>query len=34
MREKHMRLLAAGQGHRCNLGDATHVELHEIFDNK
>lgn len=26
-------LLAAGEGHRCNLGDAIHVELDRLFDN-
>ena len=26
-------LLAAGEGHRCNLGDAIHVELDHLFDN-
>jgi hypothetical protein len=27
-------LLAAGQGHRCHLGDAVHIELDQLFDNK
>ncbi len=25
--------LAAGEGHRCNIGDALHVELERLFDN-
>ncbi|HEX9143223.1 MAG: hypothetical protein ACM35E_01065 [Deltaproteobacteria bacterium] len=27
-------LLAAGQGHRCHLGDAVHIELDQLFDDK
>jgi hypothetical protein len=27
-------LLAAGQGHRCNLGDAVHIELDQLLDDK
>lgn len=27
-------LLAAGQGHRCHRGDAHHVELHELHEEK
>jgi hypothetical protein len=27
-------LLAAGQGHRCHLGDAVHIELDQLLDNK
>ena len=27
-------LLAAGQGHRCHLGDAVHIELDQLFDHK
>jgi hypothetical protein len=25
-------LLAAGEGHRCHLGDCLHVELHQLED--
>lgn len=27
-------LLASGQGHRCHHGEAHHVELHELHDDK
>jgi hypothetical protein len=27
-------LLAAGQGHRCHLGDVVHIELDQLFFNK
>jgi hypothetical protein len=27
-------LLAAGEGHRCNLGDVIHIELNRFFDNQ
>jgi len=27
-------LLAAGEGHRCNSGDAVHVELGRFYDNQ
>ena len=27
-------LLAAGQGHRCHLGDVVHIELDQLVDNK
>jgi hypothetical protein len=27
-------LLSAGEGHRCNIGDALHVELGQLFDNQ
>ena len=30
--EEAKALLAAGQGHRCHLGDCLHVELHQIED--
>ena len=32
--EEAKALLAAGEGHRCHLGDALHVELGQLFDNK
>lgn len=32
--EEAMALLMAGEGHRCHLGDALHVELGQLFDNK
>jgi hypothetical protein len=31
--EEAKALLAAGEGHRCNIGDAVHVELGQLFDN-
>ena len=30
--EEAKALLAAGQGHRCHLGDCVHVELQQIED--
>ena len=30
--EEAKALLAAGQGHRCHLGDCLHVELQQIED--
>jgi hypothetical protein len=27
-------LLAAGEGHRCHLGDTIHVKLDSLFDGK
>jgi hypothetical protein len=30
--EEAEALLAAGQGHRCHLGDCVHVELQQIED--
>jgi len=30
--EEAKALLAAGQGHRCHLGDCLHVELHDMED--
>jgi hypothetical protein len=27
-------LLAAGQGHRCHLGDVTHVEMERMLDDQ
>lgn len=31
--EEAKALLAAGEGHRCHLGDAVHVELNQMLDN-
>ena len=28
------KLLAAGQGHRCSVGDAVHIELDQLYYNK
>ena len=30
--EEAKALLAAGQGHRCHLGDCLHIELEELQD--
>jgi hypothetical protein len=32
--EEAKLLLAAGEGHRCNSGDAVHVELNRLFDDQ
>ena len=32
--EEAKALLAAGQGHRCHLGDAVHIELDRLFANQ
>jgi hypothetical protein len=32
--EEAERLLAAGQGHRCHLGDCIHVQLEQIQDGQ
>jgi hypothetical protein len=31
--EEARALLAAGQGHRCQLGDCLHVEVASVFDD-
>jgi hypothetical protein len=31
--EEAKALLTIGEGHRCNLGDAIHVEVDRLFDN-
>lgn len=31
--EEAKALLAAGEGHRCDSGDAIHVEVHRLLDD-
>lgn len=32
--EEARALFAAGEGHRCHIGDPVHVEVHTILDNE